>query len=66
MAVVLFTGVIVGQTMRVVDRGAGLNPRLIVELKQPDDAMGAARWAAVDPITRVQFEALLLASGVVT
>lgn len=65
MAAIIFSGVILGQTLRVVDRGAATNPRLVVESRQADDAMGVPRWAGVDPITREVFEGLLIAAHVV-
>lgn len=66
MAAVIFSGVVLGQMMRVVDKGAGLAPRLVIEQRSGADAMGTFGWSTVDPISRALFEALLLASGVVT
>jgi hypothetical protein len=66
VANVIFQGQVLGQLMRVVDLGAGLTPRLIVESQQPPDAMGGHGWAPNDPITRATFEALLIAAHIVT
>lgn len=65
VATILFSGLVAGQAMRVVDRGAGAVPRLVVEQQQPADAMGTFGWSQVDPIPRQTFEALLVNSGVV-
>jgi hypothetical protein len=65
MAAVIFNGVVLANTMRVVDMGAGQNPRVIVEIRQPADAMGGQGWAGLDPIPRATLEALLLAAHVI-
>jgi hypothetical protein len=65
VAVVLWSGQIDASTYRVVDLGAGGNPRLIVEVQGPPDAMGGRGWAPFDPIPRPVFEQLLVKSGVV-
>lgn len=65
MATVIFSGNIIGQTTRVVDRGAGAAPRLIVEIRANADAMGGFGWVSMDPIPRDAFEALLIAAHVV-
>jgi hypothetical protein len=65
MAIVLWTGPIDNATYRVVDLGAGVNPRLVVEVQGPTDAMGGKGWAPFDPIPRPVFEQLLVKSGVV-
>jgi hypothetical protein len=66
MAIVIFTGPVGGQTMRVVDMGAGQLPRVVVELQQPADAMGGHGWAPLDPIPALTLGALLLAAHVIT
>jgi hypothetical protein len=66
MATVLFSGPVVGLTLRVVDNGTGATPRIVVEQRQPADAMGGLGWAPFDPIPRATLEALLLASHVIT
>jgi hypothetical protein len=65
MAAVLWSGAIDTSTYRVVDLGAGQNPRLVVEVQSPPDAMGARGWSPFDPIPRPVFEQLLVKSGVV-
>jgi hypothetical protein len=65
MAAIIWTGAIQNQTLRVVDLGVGSAPRLIVEQRQPPDAMGGMGWVPMDPIPRSVFEGILLASGVV-
>lgn len=65
MASVIFSGVVLTNTMRVVDNGTGTAPRIIVEVRQPADAMGGFGWSPFDPIPRATLEALLLASGVI-
>lgn len=65
MASVIFSGTVLGQVTRVVDLGAGTNPRLVVELQLPPDAMGGRGWGMLDPIPRTVFEALLIAAHVV-
>lgn len=65
MAVVLFSGPVLSQTIRVVDEGVGTNPRVIVEVQQSADAMGGRGWLPVDPISRATLEALLLAAHVI-
>lgn len=65
MAVVIFNQLVLGTTTRVVDLGAGTNPRLVVEIQQFADAMGGRGWSALDPVPRAVFEALLVQSGVV-
>jgi hypothetical protein len=62
---VIWTGLIGESTYRVVDLGPGLAVRLIVEIRQPPDAMGGFGWARFDPIPSHVFQAMLLASGVV-
>lgn len=66
MAVVLFSGPVLTQTLRVIDLGAGQVPRILVEQQQPADAMGGHGWAPMDPIPRPTLEALLLAAHVIT
>ncbi len=66
MANVIFSGPVGGQTMRVVDMGAGQLPRVVVELMQPADAMGARGWAPLDPIPGLTLGALLLAAHVIS
>jgi hypothetical protein len=66
MATVLFSGPVLQQVTRVVDIGAGANPRIVVELQQPVDAMGGHGWTQLDPIPRVTLEALLLAAHLIT
>jgi hypothetical protein len=66
MASVIFSGVVLGGTMRVVDLGAGAVPRVVVEQQQSADAMGGHGWGPVDPIPRATLEALLLAAHVIT
>lgn len=66
MATVIFSGVVLTNTLRVVDEGAGANPRIIVEQQQPADAMGSRGWSPMDPIPRATLEALLLAAHVIT
>lgn len=65
VATILFSGLVDGQTIRVVDKGSGAQPRLVVEQRQPADAMGTFGWSLVDPISRQTFEALLIGAGVV-
>jgi hypothetical protein len=66
MAVVIFSGPVGQATMRVVDMGAGLTPRIIVEQQQIPDAMGTRGWSSMDPIPRATLEALLIAAHVIT
>jgi hypothetical protein len=66
MARVVFSGPIQNDVIRVVDNGAGTNPRLIVEVQQPPDAMGGRGWTPLNPISREQFEALMIAAHVIT
>jgi hypothetical protein len=65
MATILFSGLVANATTRVVDKGAGVEPRLFVELQQPPDAMGTQGWSSLDPIPRATLEALLLATGTI-
>lgn len=65
MAAVIWTGPVGQVTWRVVDNGAGTNPRLIVEQQQPPDAMGGHGWVAFQTIDRAVFEGMLIAAGVV-
>lgn len=65
MATVLFSGPVTGNTLRVVDLGAGTTPRIVVEVRLPADAMGGLGWSPFDPIPRATLEALLLAAGVI-
>jgi hypothetical protein len=66
MATVIFSGAVQANTMRVVDMGAGQTPRIIVEIRQPADAMGGMGWGQLDPIPRGTLEALLLAAHVIS
>jgi hypothetical protein len=66
MAVVIFSGAVSGQTMRVVDMGAGQTPRVVVEVQMVADAMGGRGWGPVDPIPGATLGALLLAAHVIT
>lgn len=66
MAVVIFSGLVGQQTLRVVDMGTGVAPRIIVEQRQSADAMGGFGWSIMDPIPRATLEQLLLASHVIT
>jgi hypothetical protein len=62
---VAWTGVIDNETYRVVDNGIGADPRLVVELRQQADAMGARGWSRFEPIPRRVFEQMLIAAKVV-
>lgn len=66
MATVIFSGLVAGNTMRVVDAGAGANPRITVEMRSPADAMGTQGWGRFDPIPTPVLEALLIAAHVIT
>lgn len=66
MANVIFSGVVLASTMRVVDLGAAAVPRIIVEIRQSPDAMGGFGWSPMDPIPRATLEALLIAAHVIT
>jgi hypothetical protein len=58
-------GVVDANTYRVVDLGAPAVPRLLVEIQQTPDAMGARGWSRFDPIPTTVFSAMLIAAGVV-
>lgn len=66
MATIIFSGPVQGNTLRVVDMGTGSNPRVVVEVQQPPDSMGARGWSTMDPIPGATLAALLLASHVIT
>jgi hypothetical protein len=66
VAVVVFSGPVQTMTLRVVDLGSGQSPRVVVEMRQPPDAMGGTGWAQMDPIPRATLEALLIASHVIS
>jgi hypothetical protein len=66
MATVIFSGLVQTNTLRVVDMGVGTTPRIIVEQRQPPDAMGGFGWSPLDPIPRATLEALLIAAHVIT
>jgi hypothetical protein len=65
MATVIFSGQVAGNTMRVVDAGSGLTPRITVEIRSPSDAMGTFGWQRFDPIPTPVLEALLVAAHVI-
>lgn len=65
MANVIFSGPVLNQTLRVVDHGAGTDPRIVVEVQQPPDAMGGRGWSKLDPIPRDTLQALLIAAHVI-
>lgn len=65
MAAIIWSGVVLQLTYRVVDNGAGTNPRLIVEQQQAPDAMGGHGWSALNSIDRAIFEGILISAGVV-
>jgi hypothetical protein len=62
---VAWQGQIAGATYRVIDLGAGLTPRVMVEIQAPADAMGGHGWQRFEPIPRDIFEAMLIAAGVI-
>lgn len=66
MATILFQGPVLVDTMRVVDNGAGAPQRLVVEIRQPPDAMGGQGWLAHDTISVAQLAALLIGAHVIT
>ena len=66
MAVIKWTGVIEGQTFRVVDLGVASSPRVQVEIRLQPDMMGGMGWGRFDPIPTSVFSAMLVAAGVVT
>lgn len=66
MASVIWTGVVEGNTFRVLDLGAAVNPRLEVEIQQQPDGMGQRGWSRFDPIPTSVFSAMLIQAGVVT
>lgn len=66
MAVIKWSGIISGQTFRVVDLGVGSVPRIQVEMQQGPDMMGQRGWGRFDPIPTEVFSAMLIAAGVVT
>jgi hypothetical protein len=66
MATVKWTGIIDGNTYRVIDLGVAFNPRVEVEIRQPADRMGGTGWSRFDPIPTAVFSAMLVAAGVVT
>lgn len=65
MATVIWSGLVDGATVRVVDQGTLAPERLIVEVQAPADAMGGRGWTRQDLITRSTLQGLLIASGVV-
>jgi len=57
---VLWMGEISGFTYRLVDMGAGAEPRVLLEQQQPPDAMGGTGWARIDvPLANVLTTAFL-------
>jgi hypothetical protein len=66
MATIIFSGVVLTETLRVVDMGVGTSPRIIVEMQQQPDAMGSRGWSSRDSISQRTLEALLLAAHVIT
>jgi hypothetical protein len=66
VASVIFSGIVLQQTIRVVDLGSPSTPRIVVEIRQPADSLGGYGWATMDPISRATLEALLLAAHVIT
>jgi hypothetical protein len=66
VATILFNGLVLSNTLRVIDMGAGATPRIIVEQRWAADAMGGFGWSSLDPIPRATLEALLLAAHVIT
>jgi hypothetical protein len=65
VAAIIFSGLVLTNTLRVVDLGVGQVPRIIVEQRQPADAMGGFGWTQLEPIPRATLEALLLAAHVI-
>jgi hypothetical protein len=66
MATVIFQGLVLTDTVRVVDFGTGQTPRLAVELQLGMDAMGARGWGRMSTLTVDQLAALLIAAHVIT
>lgn len=64
-AAVIFQGLVNATTVRVVDKGVGITPRLTVEAQLPPDAMGAQGWGAQAFLDMATFSQLMLAAGVV-
>jgi hypothetical protein len=66
MAVVIFGPALVNaRETRVVDRGSGMTPRLVVEIQAPPDAMGGIGWGALGGMDSATFDALMLAAGII-
>jgi hypothetical protein len=66
MPTIIFSGPVLGQTVRVVDFGTGQTPRLALESQNPPDAMGSMGWSKMFTLTVDQLAALLLAAHVIT
>jgi len=62
----IWIGEIDALTYRVVDLGPGTAERLVVESRQPPDALGGRGWTRFEPIPRRVFEQMLIAARVVT
>jgi hypothetical protein len=66
MATIIFQGTVNQNVTRVVDLGAGMVPRVVVEIAQPPDHMGGIGWSTLDPIPGATLGMLLLAAHVIT